>query len=149
MKLVYFLILFALAAGGCEKKQIAGELHDKTFSPPLQSRWMSDLDKALSEAQKSHKPLIVMISEPDCRWCIKMKKGTLSDTRVQKQLERYLLVHIRRSDSAQTSKIEAFDGKIPSFFLLSPKGEVVDAIVGYYKPDDFLRYLQEISEDME
>ena len=147
MKLLYFLILFALAAGGCEKKQTTDEVHE-AFTQPLQGRWMNDLDKALTEAQKSKKPLIVMISEPDCRWCIKMKKGVLSDPRVQKQLERYLLVRIRRSDRVQSSKIESFDGKIPSFFLLSPKGEVVDAIVGYYKPDDFLGYLQEITEEL-
>jgi len=77
-----------------------------------------------------------------------MKKGALSDPRVQKQLERYLLVRIRRSDREHASKIEAFDGKIPSFFILSPNGEVVDSIVGYYKPDDFFRYLQEITEEL-
>jgi len=131
MKLVCFLILFALAAGGCEKKQTTSELREEAFVQPLQGRWMNDLDKALTEAQKSNRPLIVMISEPDCRWCIKMKKGALSDPRVQKQLERYLLVRIRRSDREHASKIEAFDGKIPSFFILSPNGEVVDSIVGY------------------
>ena len=147
MKPLCCLILIALAAGGCEKKQMSDGAQMVTKS--LQDRWMNDLDKALKAAQRSNKPLIVMISEPDCRWCIKMKKGALSDPRIQKELERYLLVSIRRSDRTQSSKIESFDGKIPSFFFLSPRGEVLDSIVGYYKPDDYLRYMKEISQDIE
>jgi thioredoxin-related protein len=110
---------------------------------------MSDLDKALAKAKKHGKPLLVMISEPSCRWCIKVKKGALSDPRVHEALRPYILVKLRRSDHAQSGRIKAFDGKIPSFFVLTPEGEVVDSIVGYYQTEDFLHYLQEISGEME
>jgi len=39
-----------------------------------------------------------------------------------------------------------FDGNIPSFFFMTNKEEVQDAVVGYFKENDFLEYIKEIED---
>lgn len=130
-----------------------GKQHDRSVEKSsightIEMEWGSRLSKGLKEAQAKRRPLLVMISEPGCRWCVKLKKQSFSDTRVQRLLEGFVRVKIRRSDRAQSGQIQAFDGKIPSLFVLTPKGEVVTSIVGYYKPEDFLSYLQEVTREV-
>ena len=141
----YFaLLLFAGILLGCnhtsESRQDGAATAEK--------RWLTTLSDGRRRAEAEAKPLIVMISEPDCRWCIKMKETTLRDRRVQKLLEGFVRVKIRRSDRVQSGEIKAFDGKIPGFFVMTPRGEVVESIVGYYRADDFFRYLQEAESEV-
>ncbi len=141
-----FLLVWVLLGSGCGQ-------HDRsTEEPPTHQAkalaWGSQLSEGFKVAQAQKRPLLVMISEPDCRWCVKLKEQTLSDTKVQHLLEGFVRVKIRRSDRTQSGQIHAFDGKIPSLFVMTPKGEVVTSIVGYYKPDDLLDYLQEATREV-
>jgi thioredoxin-related protein len=149
MKLLCILFAAWTLLSGCQDLR-AQKVSDM---PPVQKdhdgNWMHNLSSAISKAKTNGRPLLVMISEPSCRWCLKMKHGALSDPRVQEVMKKYILVKVRRSDHAQSGRIKAFDGKIPSFFVLTSEGEVVDSIVGYYRTEDFLHYLQEISGEME
>ena len=149
MKLFYLLIVTWALLSGCHDRGREDSQGEQSIYRDGSRLWMSDLDKALAKAKRHGKPLLIMISEPSCRWCIKVKKGPLSDPRVHEALRPYILVKLRRSDHAQSGRIKAFDGKIPSFFVLTPEGEVIDSIVGYYQTEDFLHYLQEISGEME
>jgi len=108
--------------------------------------WFTDINDALKNAKRSQKNLIVMVGEVSCRWCKKMKERTLTDTRIQKKMAEYILVSLKRSDTEAVSHIKEFDGKIPSFFFMKQNEEVYDSVVGYYKADDFLRYMNEAEE---
>jgi thioredoxin-related protein len=108
--------------------------------------WQSDIQEAFEIAKKGDKKLFVMVSEDHCRWCFRMKNEALSDPRVQKMLEKYILVSIKRSDKASVAYVESFDGVIPSFFLMGNNQEEIESIIGYFKVDDFLGYLGEIEE---
>ena len=61
-------------------------------------QWYVDIDTAQALAKKEKKNLLVMVSEPTCRWCIKMEEETLTQTSIQNKLSEYILVSLERSD---------------------------------------------------
>jgi len=108
--------------------------------------WHSNVKEAFTLAEKDGKNVIIMVGEDDCRWCMKMKKNTLSDRRIQERMQAYILVSVKRSDKEAVRYVPEFDGNIPSFFFMDRNREVIEPVVGYFKSDDFLDYIKEIEE---
>ncbi len=109
--------------------------------------WLDDLETAFELAQKEQKNVMVMVEDPNCRWCAKMKKGALSDVRVQKNLQKYILLKIDRSDVFSMESLPGLRGPIPSFHFFTSKKKSIDKVAGYYETEDFLGYIKEIAED--
>ncbi|MEA1954424.1 MAG: thioredoxin family protein [Campylobacterota bacterium] len=109
--------------------------------------WQEDIDTAFKMAQENQKNIIIMVEDEDCRWCIKMKKGTLSNEAVQKKLQKFILTKIDRNDNKNMESIEGLRGPIPSFHFFTPQKKRIDTIAGYYQAEDFLEYINEIIED--
>ena len=108
--------------------------------------WYTDIDTALYVAQKEQKNVIVMVGEDTCKWCRKMRQRTLTDVRIQKKLQSYILVYLKRSSENIVNNIPDFDGNIPSFFFMKDNRELIESVVGYFTADDFLQYIDEIEE---
>ena len=128
---------------GCQEKPIQ-KVKQVTISG---QQWYVDIDIAQALAKKEKKNLLVMVSEPTCRWCVKMEEETLTQTSIQKKLSEYILVSLKRSDKQSTKKLEGFDGNIPSFFFIEPQSGFSESIIGYYEANTFLDYLREIEDD--
>ena len=143
MRYFFSVLLVGMLLHGCNH---TAESKDNGTAA-VEKEWLSSLSEGRRRAKREAKPMIVMISEPDCRWCIRMKETTLRDRRIQRLLDGFVRVKIRRSDRAQSGEIKSFDGKIPGFFVMTPRGEVIESIVGYYRADDFFRYLQEAMDE--
>lgn len=111
--------------------------------------WETDMDEAFERAKNERKNVMVMIEEADCKWCIKMKKGALSDPKVQERLQSYVLLKVKRSDKETSKRIEAFTGAIPSFYFMQPDQEMIEYVIGYFMTEDFAGYLDELAEDNE
>ena len=108
--------------------------------------WHSNVKEAFTLAKKENKNVIIMVGEDNCRWCVKMKKKTLTDARVQEQMQKYVLVSIKRSDKEAVKFVPEFDGNIPSFFFIDKNKELMESVVGYFNADDFTGYMREIEE---
>ncbi|MEA3433668.1 MAG: DUF255 domain-containing protein [Campylobacterota bacterium] len=109
--------------------------------------WQEDVKTAFQLAQKEQKSVMVMVEDERCRWCIKMKEGALSDSRVQKNLQYYVLLKIDRSDNESMESLPGLRGPIPSFHFFTAQKRSIDKIAGYYETEDFLGYIKEIAED--
>ena len=109
--------------------------------------WETDMDHAFARAKKENKNVMIMVEDPRCKWCTKMKKGALSDPNVQDKLQSYILLKVQRSDKKTAKRIEDFTGAIPSFYFMQPDQELFESVVGYFVTEDFLGYLNEIEED--
>ena len=105
------------------------------------------MESALVLAKKEHKNVMVMVSEDNCRWCVKMKEKTLSKSCVIKRLQNYVLVSVKRSDKNAIKNLTDFEGIIPSFFFMKADKEPLDSIIGYFHADDFIRYVDEVEEE--
>jgi len=108
--------------------------------------WHSHVETAFELAKKEHRDVIIMVGEDYCRWCTKMKEGTLTDKRIGVELKKYILVSVKRSDKEAIKYVPDFDGNIPSFFFMTANKEMIEPVVGYFKADDFLEYIKEIDE---
>ena len=162
-----FVILFSfLALLGCSEKEekksglVTPIVHESTKKSTLSTQqlpdtvetlgnlsWHSNVQEAFSLAQEENKNLIIMVGEDSCRWCVKMKKNTLTDARVQEGMQKYILVSIKRSDTEAVKSVPEFDGNIPSFFFLDKNRELMESVVGYFNAGDFVSYMAEIEEE--
>lgn len=106
--------------------------------------WETDMDYAFERAKKEHKNVMVMVEDTHCKWCTKMKKGALSDQKVQDKLQSYILLKVQRSDKKTAKRIVDFTGAIPSFYLMQPDQEILESVIGYFLTEDFLGYLNDI-----
>lgn len=108
--------------------------------------WHFDIETAYALAIKEKKKVIIMVGEDYCKWCTKMKEKTFTDQRVMEKLQKYVLVSVKRSDKSAIKYVPSFDGNIPSLFFMTTERELIDAVVGYFIPKDFLSYIDEIEE---
>ena len=109
--------------------------------------WETDMDHAFERAKKEHKNVMIMVEDPRCKWCTKMKKGALSDQSVQDKLQSYILLKVQRSDKDTAKRIVDYTGAIPSFYFMEPNQEVFESVIGYFMTEDFLGYLNDIEEE--
>ena len=138
MKVTFFLILTCF---------LGPSAYAQTDLTSTSLVWHTEIQSALVLAKKEHKNVMVMVGEDTCRWCVKMKKGTLSNIDVQKSLQKFILIKIDRNDNESMEKLEGLRGPIPSFHFFTPQKKRIDTIAGYYQIEDFLGYINEIIED--
>lgn len=143
MKKSIFLIIVACMGitFACAERPI------KTEEAYMKLKWETNFDVAFERAKKEHKFVMVMVEEPTCRWCVKMKKSTLSDPKVGEKLQKYVLLRVKRSDKKSIDRLEGFTSAIPSFHFMTTNKETIETIIGYFESKDFLDYLIEIEKE--
>jgi len=113
----------------------------------LTLKWNEEIDDAFIQARAEHKKVMVMVEDEHCRWCVKMKKGALSDPGVKKELQKYVLLKIDRADEDDMKVLPDMRGPIPSFHLLSTDKKSLDKLAGYYDTGYFFEYLSKLAEE--
>ena len=108
--------------------------------------WEKDLPTAFEKAKQEHKVVIVMAVSKGCTWCEKMKKRTLSNPKVAKRLEKYILVKADRETPSEREQLPEFR-HVPIIFFMKEDREVLDNLRGYFAPEDFLEYLNDFEDD--
>ena len=108
--------------------------------------WEKDMPTAFKKAEKENKTLMVMAVSEGCSWCEKMKKRTLSNPKVAKRLENYILVQADRETPSEREQLPEFK-HVPIIFFMKADKEVLDNLRGYFAPEDFLNYLNEFEDD--
>ena len=131
----------------CSFSSIEAKSNDSALAAFNRLDWGMGLSKAFERANLEDKNVIVLVEDIKCKWCIKMKKGALSDRRVQEILKEYILVKVLRANKVESNQLKGFDGTIPNLYFMTKEKEIVDTIVGYFTADDFLGYLKEIQAD--
>ena len=140
--LLFIVIVLSLNAYGDSNNSMP-EKSDVTAA----LAWHYNIETVFELAKKEQKHVMVMVEDKRCRWCVKMKEGALSDVKVQKNLQKYILLKINRSDTASMESLPGLRGPIPSFNFFTPQKRFIDKVAGYYETEDFLGYIKEISED--
>ena len=142
LNLLFGIMMLSLTAYGDSKNSVP-EKSDTNVT----LTWQDDIKTAFELAQKEQKNVMVMVEDVRCRWCIKMKEGALSNAEVQKNLQKYILLKIDRSDNESMESLPGLRGPIPSFHFFTANKRSIDKIAGYYETEDFLGYIKEIAED--
>ena len=140
--LTIFLLLMLL--NGCNKKREETTL--EKYGNPFGIEWVKDLPTAFQKAKIEHKIVLVMVVSQGCRWCIKMEKETLANSKVKKKLQKYILVMADRETPSEKEQLPPFK-HVPILFFLNENREELDNLRGYFSAEDFLDYLNEFEEE--
>ena len=107
--------------------------------------WVDNIDEAFELTKNEHKNIIIMAVSDGCRWCDRLKEESLSNPKVLKQLERYILVQADRETPEERAILPQFR-HVPVLFFATPEREFYDDLRGYYNAEDLLSYLNEVED---
>ncbi|MDO9207476.1 MAG: thioredoxin family protein [Sulfuricurvum sp.] len=99
--------------------------------------WNSSYDQALLKAKKEGKPLMVLITSEQCRWCRKLEATTLQDDEVVARINTtFQAVNVIKDKSIYPKNLSA--KMVPMSYFLDPKtGKVLYSIPGYWGAEDY------------
>jgi len=107
--------------------------------------WSKDINTALETAKKEHKSIMVMVEGEHCRWCKKMKGRTLSDNKVEKRLEKFVVVKVMREDGNAMAKLPPVEG-VPTIFFMKSNKAIIEEVIGYFNVEDFISYIDDVEK---
>lgn len=92
--------------------------------------WRSDLPSAMAAATLEYKPVLILFSSPDCAWCARLKRDTLTDPEVKELLRHFALVEC---DTTRDPKTAYYYGvrSLPTTIILSSDGTTLGGVQGY------------------
>lgn len=119
MKKIFLLLILALSVFGAE---IA---------------WNSSYDKALAKAKKESKPLMVLITTEECRWCRKLESTTLQNQELVSRINtKFQGIKVTKDKSIYPKNLTA--KMVPMSYFLDPSTEkVIYSIPGYWDTEDY------------
>ena len=103
--------------------------------------WGEDLDKALSEAKKAGKPVLIDFGAEWCFWCRKMTEETFPDPGVRGLAGRYVCVRVNTDQRADLAERYAVKG-LPTLLILDPQGKEVRRVDGFRGAEIFTQELE-------
>ena len=114
-----------------------------SFLLSIDLKWEQNIKEAFLKAKDTNKTVMIFVTKESCRWCLKMKKRTLSDKKIRKRLENYILVKVdKNSLDDSLAKVKYF----PTILFYSPKKRLYQKIVGYYSISDFLSWIDDVEK---
>lgn len=108
------------------------------------SHWVTDFDKALTDAKEFSKPIFVDVYAEWCSWCHKLDKEVYSDPKFTEYMKSYILARIDSEDGGQGSRVaEKYDvDSLPTMIVLNSQGKVLDRITGFMTAPKLIEELE-------
>ncbi len=99
--------------------------------------WNTTYDAALAKAKKESKPLMVLITSEQCRWCRKLESTTLQDQEIIARINtKFQAVSVTRDKSIYPKNLSA--KMVPMSYFIDPaNGKVIYSIPGYWDSEDY------------
>ncbi|MDD2780133.1 DUF255 domain-containing protein [Sulfuricurvum sp.] len=104
--------------------------------------WQDTFAAASAKAKKESKPLLVLITSEQCRWCRKLEQTTLQDQDVISKLNsKFVMVHVTRDKSIYPKNLTA--KMVPMNYFLDANGKVIYSMPGYWPVEDYQSILDD------
>ncbi len=116
----------------------SSSISNKTTNQSYELKWYTNLDTAISEAQKTKKPIFAVFSASWCPACQQLESETLVNNEVKQKLaQNYVAVKIDIDTNPElSSKYGIYS--IPAIILMNSNGEENKRIEGYVSPEQLL-----------
>jgi thioredoxin-related protein len=123
-----------------KKIAILALLIDNIFASEI--AWNDTYAQAQAKAKKESKPMLVIITTEECRWCRKLEATTLSDDEVVSKINsRFVPVHLTRDKSVYPKNLTA--KMVPMSYFLDGNGKVLYSMPGYWPVEDYQSILDD------
>ncbi len=108
-------------------------------------QWQSSLATARVEAQRSSRPIFLVVTSSGCGWCRKLESTTLRDPRVVQELNaRTIPIRVDADSSSNAALLRALSVEgLPTSAIVRPDGRVEQTRAGYLDSSDLLGWLRE------
>lgn len=104
--------------------------------------WNSSFAEAQVKAKKESKPMLVIITTEQCRWCRKLEATTLEDDAIISTINsKFSAVHVTRDKSVYPKNLTA--KMVPMSYFLDPNGKVLYSMPGYWPTEDYQSILND------
>lgn len=134
MKKLMLLITFCLMIGA------------NAFCAADEISWMTNVTKAMEQAQKENKPVLLHFYGDFCGPCRAMDKTVFPDSSVIKELnQNFIPVKIDTSRDPATTQKYGIRG-IPADVFVSPQGEILHQRVGGASAQKYLQEIQNVTQ---
>jgi len=100
------------------------------------------LKTSLLQSKREQKPLMVLVTAEKCRYCAKMKKETLSNEIVKKNLDGFLFTTVQKS-SVDAKRYLPKTRYTPTVFFVSPEFKIINSVKGYLGAEDFNMWIND------
>ena len=99
--------------------------------------WLSNIEEAKKESQKSRKPILLQFEMDGCGGCKKLYEETYTNPQVEKEMNEWFV--LLKLDLIKDREIrrELSGYWTPSFYFLDYKGKSYFNFNGYLPPDEF------------
>lgn len=98
--------------------------------------WSANFAEAQAKAKKESKPMLVIITTEQCRWCRKLEATTLEDSMIISTINtKFSAVHVTRDKSVYPKNLTA--PMVPMSYFLDPNGKVLYSMPGYWPVEDY------------
>lgn len=104
-------------------------------------KWSKDMKTAWKTAQEKEQPLLLFVSSKNCPYCERMKKQTLQDESIVKQVsDGFIAVRVDAKEDAELLK-KLRIRLLPTTVILKPDGVVVESIRGFQTAEQLRKRL--------
>jgi thiol:disulfide interchange protein DsbD len=125
---------------------------DKTVKAPTITKqrrailWVASFEKALEQAKKADRPVIVDFEAEWCGWCKKLDRDTYSNDKVIQLVNSFFVaVKVDTDKHPAISKHYKVSG-LPTILVLSPDGAELQRMTGFRPPEKFLGELRKSTD---
>lgn len=145
--LAAILVSTSLASAYAEKSRAirrpVGSKSKTAATTAVPIEWQPDLRTAHRVAQRTGRPILIVVCGPGCAPCRQLKAETLGDRSLAKYINTSfvpILLDYNQKEHQRTAEI--LDVKVlPTCVILSPEIDVLQSIEGFVKPAEFTKSL--------
>jgi len=121
-----------------------GKIEDHDFpknEPKIKRQIVArNLQDAMSKAKEHDKKILIVFGADWCHWCKELKRNTLSDSGVKKEMMEFVYLYVNSDHDKQTVRKYEVRG-LPSYVIADEKGKKKKKGSGYKNPNEFKKWL--------
>ena len=111
-------------------------------------KWEKDFSSGLSKAKNLNKPLMFIISNHNCRFCIQYEKNTLKDSKVIENLNKDFINVIVYVDENPTYPRQLDIPGTPGTWFIKNNGDpMFEVVMGSIDSSNFLKALEVVKKE--